>query len=191
MNNITNINIPNNHKKIVLLNSSRICKQINCRFPNDIDEITIYDFNNFSILPVNLKIININGYYNFENKNIIKLLPRKLEQITFDYLCHYNIKFSSGDLPSTLKVLNLGSYYNKTINKNNLPNGLKSLKIGFGYDKPIEDLPDSIEYLYLESNTKIINLPLNLKQININYGYKYRISFRLLNLFSKFKIVEI
>ena len=65
----------------------------------------------------------------------------------------------------------------------------KILKIDYLYNKPIQNLPDSIEYLIFYGNSKIINLPANLKQINLFYNYKYFYSFKFSNLFSKFKII--
>lgn len=179
------IQIPNGHKKLVL-NSYNFFQKINYKIPNDIEEITLYNVNDLNYLPINLKIINIKSYYNI---NIIKLLPKKLTKIIFDKSVNYNIKIEPGDLPKTLEVLELPFNFNKIIDKNNLPNNLKSLKLSYSYTKPIQNLPDSIEYLHLQGDSKILNLPVNLKQIILNSEYKYLFSFGLYNLFSKFKII--
>jgi hypothetical protein len=179
-----NIQIPNSHKKVSITNDLEMLNNIQYIIPDDIDDIKIYiggyntnkigEWNYLKKLPSNLKTITfINSIFINCEENILKLLPRKLNKIIFSEDFNYNKKIEIGDLPDTLEVLYLPDKFNKTIDKTNLPNNLKELKIGYSYDK------------------LITNLPTNLKKIILSKYYNYLYSFKLFNMFSKFKIISI
>lgn len=144
------------------------CKKLSLIYSEDLD---------FFALPPNLE------YFKFIN--IIKKNKEYRGNIQF---CKYLNIIEQFVFPETLKFLEL-SYFDS--NKINLNNGLKNLKFknnGFKLDEIIiNDLPDSIEELFIETSVKEINkLPESLKNIWYHYTNRDKIK-KLLNQDIKYK----
>lgn len=129
------------------------------------------EFENFNFdlknLPEGLKLLSIcSKIFNLELTN----LPTNLEYLYINSNC-----FDSylTNLPERLKVLSIVTS-NLTIKLDNLPQGLKILHINSSIIKNPEIfsyLPDSLEYLYIQSNNleniNLSDLPTGLKVLSI------------------------
>jgi hypothetical protein len=97
--------------------------------------------------------IIINYLYDFE----FIALPNHIQYISFNNLSSFNN--SLNNLPSYLKILELGDYFNQEINY--LPSTLQELIIGDSFNQKIDNLPLSLQKLELGKafNQEIDNLP--------------------------------
>jgi hypothetical protein len=88
---------------------------------------------------------------------LVDNLPDSLENLTL--IGSFNNPIDN--LPSGLKTLVLGEFFNQSIE--NLPKGLKKLVLSNNFAKPIDNLPPNLIYLQFENNNNWIgnlnNLP--------------------------------
>jgi hypothetical protein len=128
--------------------------------------------------PQSLTHLNIDCNLNTELK--AKMLPLNLHYLNLPY---YNYQLHEGIIPSSLKILFLGSNGNQKLYKNILPFGLIFLKFNFMFNQEIESgaLPETLEELIFSDdfNKELneYNLPHNLKKLTVNIKYEGKLLF--------------
>lgn len=159
-------------KKIVKINIHSLV-QHNIKNLEKMKDIEIIEIGNkinepiyFSNISKNVKEIIIGKIFNSD-----LILPNSIENIEF---C-YNSKFNQpvNNLPEKLKYLKFGFNFNQHVD--NLPNKLEYLYFGFNFNQELNFLPESIitlEFCYNSCFSKSLeNLPNNIKKLLLNSKY--------------------
>ncbi|EFA82751.1 Putative calmodulin-binding protein [Heterostelium album PN500] len=87
-------------------------------------------------LPVGITHLAINELYTrdfYENE-----LPETLKSLVFERYAKFNLHFTEGSLPQSLRVLTLGVMFQQPIYAGDFPPLLEELNFGDGYDLPFE-----------------------------------------------------
>jgi len=149
--------------------------------PNTIEELYIYCNVNLDTLPNSIKVLFIDEICS----QPLNFLPNGIEELT---LCRQkNINFAN--FPTSIIELKLIHCTFVNFEDINLLTNLKYLDLTDGNIKQINKLPDSIETLKIY-NTKIINLPKNLKKV-YSSNFKFEDNLIKKNLDSQIEFVGI
>ena len=128
------------------------------------------DFGSLPLYPPyapGLKCLWISRFFNYENLCLAALFPN-LTQLELS--SNFTYPILPGCFPDTLLYLIIGcdtctSRFNHPLSIKNLPPRLRGLDVYGSFDQPVDDLPDSITYLFLGPSIShpIDRLPVGLK----------------------------
>lgn len=81
----------------------------------------------------------------------------------------YDKKLISNVIPDSVHELVLGKYFNQSIDKTNLPCSLFILECGICFDKSLADIPESIYFVKVHSNSYIAlnSIPCTVNKLKI------------------------
>lgn len=105
------------------------------------------------------------------NQQISGILPNTLEILRIKESNSFNQNMDF--LPKNLKILDLFVLHNFNQELNNLPNIRELLLVSNSFKKPLENLPGSLEVLYLDLSgyeVKFDNLPSSLKELVLHFS---------------------
>lgn len=157
----------------------------------------MHNVKSFHLLPKTVYSINISGtcLYNTEFLKTIpshvrelsitanvfhgkmSSIPPHIKKLSFEYF-NDNIDFLSS---SNITYLDLGKKFNQPIQ--NLPESIEYLDLsGYWFDQSIDKLPQNIRHLLLgyRFDQKIDHLPTTLKYLTVDREYKYRDDLKIL-----------